>query len=512
MKFCTLRIKNKEDILLAHTAWALIPPLITVVLAMVTKEVYSALIIGVFAGALLFTAFDFLGSINTMFSIITTAIGENAFLLVFLVLLGIFVSMINKSGASQAYGEWAAKAIKGKRMAMLITMLLGVIIFIDDYFNCLTVGTVMRPVTDKFHITRAKLAYVIDATAAPVCILAPVSSWAAAVASSFPEGSGVDGFSLFVHTVPLNLYAWLTLFFMLFMIWSGKDYSKMKALEEKERNELYISTEPVEEESVTKPEGNGTIIDLILPLFVLIGFCIFGMLYTGGILNGVSVGQAFSQCDSMRGLVIGAFAALLITMFWYLPRKVLGFEPLCKCYIEGFKSMTPAILLLALAWGLAGVCSSEFMDLGGYIGALVRGNTTIMTLLPTLFFLVALILSFSTGSSWGTFGILIPIVVAVVGTQDINFLTITVAAVLSGSVAGDHMSPIADTTIMASAGAQCHHIDHVSTQLPYALTVIAACVIGYLAAGFTDSEIIGIVAGFGALIIEEIYLYKFKMS
>lgn len=244
MKFCTLRIKNKEDVLLAHTAWALIPPLITVVLAMVTKEVYSALIIGVFAGALLFTGFDFLGSINTMFSIITTAIGENAFLLVFLVLLGIFVSMINKSGASQAYGEWAAKAIKGKRMAMLITMLLGVIIFIDDYFNCLTVGTVMRPVTDKFHITRAKLAYVIDATAAPVCILAPVSSWAAAVASSFPEGSGVDGFSLFVHTVPLNLYAWLTLFFMLFMIWSGKDYSKMKALEEKERNELYISTEP----------------------------------------------------------------------------------------------------------------------------------------------------------------------------------------------------------------------------------------------------------------------------
>ena len=315
MKFCTLRIKNKEDVLLAHTAWALIPPLITVVLAMVTKEVYSALIIGVFAGALLFTGFDFLGSINTMFSIITTAIGENAFLLVFLVLLGIFVSMINKSGASQAYGEWAAKAIKGKRMAMLITMLLGVIIFIDDYFNCLTVGTVMRPVTDKFHITRAKLAYVIDATAAPVCILAPVSSWAAAVASSFPEGSGVDGFSLFVHTVPLNLYAWLTLFFMLFMIWSGKDYSKMKALEEKERNELYISTEPVEEESVTKPEGNGTIIDLILPLFVLIGFCVFGMLYTGGILNGVSVGQAFSQCDSMRGLVIGAFAALLITMF-----------------------------------------------------------------------------------------------------------------------------------------------------------------------------------------------------
>ena len=490
MKFCTLRIKNKEDVLLAHTAWALIPPLITVVLAMVTKEVYSALIIGVFAGALLFTGFDFLGSINTMFSIITTAIGENAFLLVFLVLLGIFVSMINKSGASQAYGEWAAKAIKGKRMAMLITMLLGVIIFIDDYFNCLTVGTVMRPVTDKFHITRAKLAYVIDATAAPVCILAPVSSWAAAVASSFPEGSGVDGFSLFVHTVPLNLYAWLTLFFMLFMIWSGKDYSKMKALEEKERNELY----------------------LILPLFVLIGCCIFGMLCTGGRLNGVSVGQAFSQCDSMRGLVIGAFAALLITMFWYLPRKVLGFEPLCKCYIEGFKSMTPAILLLALAWGLAGVCSSEFMDLGGYIGALVRGNTTIMTLLPTLFFLVALILSFSTGSSWGTFGILIPIVVAVVGTQDINFLTITVAAVLSGSVAGDHMSPIADTTIMASAGAQCHHIDHVSTQLPYALTVIAACVIGYLAAGFTDSEIIGIVAGFGALIIEEIYLYKFKMS
>ena len=371
---------------MAHSAWALVPPLITILLAVLTKEVYSALIIGVFSGTLLFTGFDVFSAINVLFSIMTKAIGDNAFLLVFLVLLGIFVSMVNKSGASQAYGEWAVKAIKGKRMALLITMILGIIIFIDDYFNCLTVGTVMRPVTDKFHVTRAKLAYVIDATAAPVCIIAPVSSWAAAVASSFPENSGVDGFALFIHTIPLNFYAWFTLLFVLFIIWSGKDFSRMKSLEEKQKNELYIGKEPVTEDSVTKPVGNGKIIDLILPLLLLIGLCIFGMLYTGGIMQGVSLGRAFAECDSMRGLVIGAFAAVVITVILYMVRRVIDFKPLCDCYIEGFRSMVPATLLLALAWSLAGICSSQYLDLGGYVGDIVRGHAGFIMFLPAVFF------------------------------------------------------------------------------------------------------------------------------
>lgn len=497
---------------MAHSVWALVPPVITILLAVLTKEVYSALIIGVFSGTLLFTGFDVFSAINVLFSIMTKAIGDNAFLLVFLVLLGIFVSMVNKSGASQAYGEWAVKAIKGKRMALLITMILGIIIFIDDYFNCLTVGTVMRPVTDKFHITRAKLAYIIDATAAPVCIIAPVSSWAAAVASSFPENSGVDGFALFIHTIPLNFYAWFTLLFVLFIIWSGKDFSKMKALEEKQKNELYISEEPVTEDSVTKPVGNGKIIDLIVPLLLLIGLCIFGMLYTGGIMQGVPLGRAFAECDSMRGLVIGAFAAVVTTVILYMARRVIGFKPLCDCYIEGFRSMVPATLLLAMAWSLAGICSSQYLDLGGYVGDIVRGHAGFIMFLPAVFFLVSFVLSFATGSSWGTFGILIPIVVAATGTNDLNMLTIAVAAVLAGAVAGDHISPISDTTIMASAGAQCHHIDHVSTQIPYAFVVIAACVTGYIVAGITDNEIAGIIAGYVALFGEMIYIYNFKMK
>ena len=332
---------------MAETAWSLVPPVITIVLALVTKEVYMSLAIGIFIGAFMFTGFNFLGAIDTMFDIMSNKVGGNVNIIVFLVLLGIIVSAIQKSGASQAYGNYAARKINGKRSALLVTFFLGLLIFIDDYFNCLTVGTVMRPVTDKFKITRAKLAYIIDATAAPICIIAPVSSWAAAVSSSLPENSGIDGFSLFLHTIPLNLYAWLTIIFMLFIIFLNKDFSRMAAFEKESGSTLVIPAEYADNES-TAPVGNGRIMDLVFPLLVLIGSCIFGMLYTGGILEGKSVIDAFAECNSAKGLVMGSFMALVFTLILYVPRKILDFTTFCSCFVDGFKQMASAIFILYL--------------------------------------------------------------------------------------------------------------------------------------------------------------------
>ena len=487
---------------MAETAWSLVPPIITIVLALVTKEVYMSLAIGIFIGAFMFTGFNFLGAIDTMFDIMSNKVGGNVNILVFLVLLGIIVSAIQKSGASQAYGNYAARKINGKRSALLVTFFLGLLIFIDDYFNCLTVGTVMRPVTDKFKITRAKLAYIIDATAAPICIIAPVSSWAAAVSSSLPENSGIDGFSLFLHTIPLNLYAWLTIIFMLFIIFLNKDFSRMAAFEKESGSTLVIPAEYADNES-TAPVGNGRIMDLVFPLLVLIGSCIFGMLYTGGILEGKSVIDAFAECNSAKGLVMGSFMALVFTLILYVPRKILDFTTFCSCFVDGFKQMASAIFILCLAWTLSGVCGESYLNIGGYVGGVV--------MLPAMFFLVALGLAFATGTSWGTFGILIPIVLAITGTN-MNLATMTVAAVLAGAVGGDHVSPISDTTILASAGAQCNHIDHVSTQIPYVLCVSSCCVAGYIVAGVTGEGLLGTFSGIILLILMMAGIYKFKMK
>ena len=473
---------------MAETVWALLPPVVTIILALATKEVYMSLVIGIFIGAFMFSGFSVLGAIDTMFTIMSDKVGGNVFIIVFLVLLGIMVAAIQKSGASHAYGEYAARTIKGKRSALFVTMILGVVIFIDDYFNCLTVGTVMRPVTDRFKITRAKLAYIIDATAAPVCIIAPVSSWAAAVTSSLPDDSTIDGFSLFLSTIPMNLYAWYTIIFMIILIFSQKDFSRMAMFERKSGGTLVIPEEYSDEGGV--PVGNGKIIDLILPLLVLIAGCIFGMLYTGGIMEGKSIADAFAETESAKGLVIGSFIALVFTFVLYIPRRVLPFSTFCSCFVEGFKQMTSAILILTLAWTLSGVVGKEYLNIGGYVGGVVSDNATVAVMLPALFFLVAIGLAFATGTSWGTFGILIPIVLAVV-ENDPQLMVMTVAAVLAGAVGGDHVSPISDTTILASAGAQCHHIDHVSTQIPYVLVVVAGCFVGYVIDGFTRSYIIG---------------------
>jgi len=478
---------------MAETIWSLVPPVVTIILALATKEVYMSLAIGIFIGALMFSGFSILGAIDVMFKIMSDKVGSNVYILVFLVLLGIMVAAIQKSGASRAYGDYAARKISSKKSALFVTMLLGVLIFIDDYFNCLTVGTVMRPVTDRFKVTRAKLAYVIDATAAPVCIIAPVSSWAAAVTSSLPEDSAIDGFALFLETIPLNLYAWLTLLFMIIIIWTGKDFSRMAAYEKQSGGTLVIPAEYADEES-SAPVGNGQIIDLILPLVVLIGGCIFGMLYTGGILEGKGVADAFANCESARGLVIGSFIGLVFTFVLYIPRKVLDFSNFCSCFVEGFKQMTSAIMILSLAWTLSGI---------------VGNSSTIGMMLPALFFLVAIGLAFATGTSWGTFGILIPIVLAVVGT-DTQLMIMTVSAVLAGAVGGDHVSPISDTTILASAGAQCHHIDHVSTQIPYVIVVAISCVAGYAVDGITRSGIFGDAAAIICMVLILAFCFKFK--
>lgn len=488
---------------MAATAWSILPPVITIVLALWTKEVYMSLIIGIFSGALLFTGGNILESILTMFTVMSDKVGSNVNILVFLVILGILVAAISRSGATRAYGEWASKTIKGQRSALLLTALLGIVIFIDDYFNCLTVGTVMRPVTDKLKVARTKLAYIIDATAAPVCIIAPVSSWAAAVGSSLPEDSTIDGFSLFLQTIPFNLYAWLTILFMLFIIWTARDFAAMGESIRENSKKFVIPKEyaDAEQKSADMELGHGKIIDLILPLIVLIAACIYGMLYTGGIHEGRTIAEAFANCDSAKSLVLGSFIAFVFTGFLYLPRRIISFNAFCDSFGWGFKAMTPAIFILCLAWTLSGICSKDYLNLGGFVGAIVSAHASIIMFLPPIFFLVAAGLAFATGTSWGTFGILIPIAIAVLGMNDPSMLVVCVAAVLSGAVCGDHASPISDTTILASAGAQCHHIDHVSTQLPYVGVVATCSFFGYIVDGLTENGWLGLLTGIICLAI-----------
>ena len=488
---------------MAATAWSILPPVITIVLALWTKEVYMSLIIGIFSGALLFTGGNILESILTMFTVMSDKVGSNVNILVFLVILGILVAAISRSGATRAYGEWASKTIKGQRSALLLTALLGIVIFIDDYFNCLTVGTVMRPVTDKLKVARTKLAYIIDATAAPVCIIAPVSSWAAAVGSSLPEDSTIDGFSLFLQTIPFNLYAWLTILFMLFIIWTARDFAAMGESIRENSKKFVIPKEyaDAEQKSADMELGHGKIIDLILPLIVLIAACIYGMLYTGGIHEGRTIAEAFANCDSAKSLVLGSFIAFVFTGFLYLPRRIISFNAFCDSFGWGFKAMTPAIFILCLAWTLSGICSKDYLNLGGFVGAIVSTHASIIMFLPPIFFLVASGLAFATGTSWGTFGILIPIAIAVLGMNDPSMLVVCVAAVLSGAVCGDHASPLSDTTILASAGAQCHHIDHVSTQLPYVGVVATCSFFGYIVDGLTENGWLGLLTGIICLAI-----------
>lgn len=477
------------------TFWALVPPVVAIALALITKEVYSSLFVGILVGALFYSGFSFEGTVTHIFQggIISVLSDEyKVGILVFLVILGAMVSLMNRAGGSAAFGRWAGQHIKTRVGAQLATVVLGVLIFIDDYFNCLTVGSVMRPVTDKHNVSRAKLAYLIDSTAAPVCIIAPISSWAAAV-TGFVKGE--DGFSIFIQAIPYNFYALLTIVMMIAIVTMKVDYGPMKIHEDNaKKGDIYTTPDrPYENASTEVVNHNGKVIDLVIPIISLIVCCVIGMIYTGGFFSGTDFVTAFSQSDASVGLVLGSFFGLIITIVLYMVRKVLSFSDCMSCIPEGFKAMVPAIMILTFAWTLKAMTDS--LGAAVYVEELVKSSAgSLMNFLPAIIFLIGCLLAFATGTSWGTFGILIPIVVQAFA-NDPKLMIISISACMAGAVCGDHCSPISDTTIMASAGAQSNHVNHVSTQLPYAVTVAAVSFVTYIVAGFVQSAWIALPFG-----------------
>lgn len=492
------------------TLWSLFPPVIAIGLALITKEVYSSLFVGILSGGIIYAAASGTGFEGTFKAVVQDGLitnlsnAYNVGILVFLVVLGIIVVLMNKAGGSRAYGEWAAAHIKGRRGAALSTFFLGVLIFVDDYFNCLTVGSVMRPITDKHNISRSKLAYLIDSTAAPICIIAPISSWAAAVSGTV---EGVNGISLFINTIPYNLYAFLTILMVIFISVSDTDYGPMKIHEDNAKNgDIFTTKNNTYEQDAQPVTERGRVIDLILPVAVLIVFCVVGMIYTGGFFSGTDFVTAFANCDAAYGLSLGSISALIVIIAYYMFRRVLKFNECMDSIAAGFKQMVPAILILTFAWTLKTM--TNHLEAGAFVSGVVQSATALSVLLPVILFVVAIGLAFATGTSWGTFGILIPIVTSVFDAELANvsqtgeipsMVIICISACLAGAVCGDHCSPISDTTIMASTGAQCDHVNHVSTQLPYALTVAAVCVVGYLLSGFVHN--VFIVLGFSAALM-----------
>ena len=470
------------------TFWALVPPVVAIGLALITKEVYSSLFVGVLMGGILYSGFSFEGTITHIFEdgmINVLSDSYNVGILIFLVILGAMVCLMNRAGGSAAFGQFAADHIKDRVGAELATILLGCLIFIDDYFNCLTVGSVMRPVTDKFKVSRAKLAYLIDATAAPICIIAPISSWAAAV-TGFVEGE--DGFSIFVRAIPYNFYAILTIVMMIGMVLLRTEFGSMKFHEKNAlKGDLYTTPgRPYDTEKQPEVSVRGTVLDLLIPIISLIICCMVGMLYTGGFFSGEDFVTAFSQSDASLGLTMGSFFGLLITIGLYQVRRVLKFSECMACIPEGFKSMVPAIMILSFAWTLKAMTDSLGADV--YVATVVASSArSLLNFLPAIIFVVGCFLAFATGTSWGTFGILIPIVVAVFENSNPDLMIISISACMAGAVCGDHCSPISDTTIMASAGAQCEHVNHVTTQLPYAVTAAVVSFVSYIIAGFVQS-------------------------
>ena len=510
-----------------NTVWALTPPLIAISLALITKEVYSSLFLGILTGALLNADFNPVEGINQLFpkGIMTVLADKwNVGILVFLVILGTMVQLMNRAGGSAAFGAWASKRIKHRVGAQLSTMLLGSLIFIDDYFNCLTVGSVMRPVTDKHKISRAKLAYLIDSTAAPICIIAPISSWAAAV-SGFVKGE--NGISIFIQSIPFNFYALLTLLMMVFIILMKLDYgpmllhennarrgdllttgkSKLASEESREEGQAGQATAPTPPSGhpSTSREGSGRVSDLVVPVVFLIAGCVIGMIYTGGFFEGKSFIDAFAASDASVGLVMGSAVALIITIAYYLACQSLTFGDCMDCLPEGFKQMVPAMLILTFAWTLKSMTDS--LGAATYVAGVVEHSADgLMGFLPAIIFLVATGLAFASGTSWATFGVLIPIVVSCFQEVDPQLMIISISACMAGAVCGDHCSPISDTTIMSSAGAQCEHLSHVTTQLPYAITAAAVSFCTFLVAGFTKSALVSLLFGTVALFLLLVFI------
>lgn len=480
-----------------ETFWALVPPIVAIALALVTKEVYSSLFIGVLTGGLLYSGFSFEGTINHVYSEGIVAVLSDPYnvgINIFLVILGIVVSLMNKSGASAAFGRWAQTKIKNRVGAQLATICLGILIFIDDYFNCLTVGSVMRPVTDKFQISRAKLAYLIDSTAAPVCIIAPISSWAAAV-SGFVPGEE-NGIALFIQCIPYNFYALFTIAFIILIPVLHADYGPMELHELNAiKGDLYTTSErPYENFSDNTKEEGGHLIDMLLPVIVLIICCVIGMIWSGGFFAGTGFVDSFSNSDASVGLAVGSFFALIFMLLFYMARRVMTFTEFMECVPKGFEAMIAPILILTFAWSLKAMTDS--MGASTYVAGIIENSAgALVNFLPMIIFLIGCGLAFATGTSWGTFGILIPIVVAAFQETDPQLMIISMSACMAGAVCGDHCSPISDTTIMASAGAQCFHLNHVNTQLPYAITVAGISAVTFVVAGFTRNMFICWIVG-----------------
>jgi Na+/H+ antiporter NhaC len=473
--------------------WSVFPPLFAIALALITKEVIFSLVLGVMSGTLIYsiaTSAGPFGLFYTAADLMVAKVGDNGSMIVFLSLLGALVAVITRAGGSQAYGKWASRKLKTKRSASLVTALLGILIFIDDYFNCLTVGTVMKPVTDRHKISREKLAWLIDSTAAPICVIAPISSWSASVVSYYPAESGITGMQAFVQAIPINLYALLTII-MIFFISARKngDFGTMLAAEKRAAEADSLQDADIaKNDDIAKltVSDRGTVLDLVFPVIMLVVFCVAAMLYYGGLWDGSGKGiaAAFGDTDAGMALSLGGLCAIIVAFLMYVPRRLVPFSDFFASIVSGIKAMVPAIVILTLAWTISGVCR-DLLSTGGYIAGLVRESNMPVALIPAIMFLVACGLSFATGTSWGTFGILIPITITVC-TQVAPYLSITsLAAVMGGAVFGDHCSPISDSTILSSTGAGCNHIDHVATQIPYAVTVAACCFVGYIIAGFS---------------------------
>ncbi|MCQ2567446.1 MAG: Na+/H+ antiporter NhaC family protein [Mogibacterium sp.] len=489
------------------TGWAALPPLIAIALALITKEVYSSLFVGILTGAALYAGADFAGILNhALIDGVVASLSDswNVGILVFLVVLGMMVALMNKSGGSQAFGNWASRRVKSRVAAQISSVVLGVLIFVDDYFNCLTVGSVMKPVTDRFNISRAKLAYIIDATAAPICIIAPISSWAAAV-TGFVEGQ--NGFTIFLKAIPYNFYALFTLFFVVALITMKFDFATMAKYERNavENGDLFTEKSAQAEQDEVAANENGVIWDLVFPVLVLIVCCVIGMIYTGGFFDGETFVNSFANSDASVGLALGSVVALVISVIYYIARRVLGFKECMACAPEGFQQMVSPILVLTFAWSLKNMTDS--LGLADFVAGLVKGMPSgLMGLIPAVLFAVACVLAFASGTSWGTFGILIPIGLAITKASP-EFMIPVISACMAGAVYGDHVSPISDTTIMASAGAACNHVSHVSTQLPYASVVAGIAFICYIIAGYTLNPVVPLIVGF-ALVLGVLFLLR----
>ena len=489
-----------------ETGWvSILPPLIAIVLALLTKEVYSSLFLGVLSGMVIYVASagePFMAVFSRIFDMMAQKIAENSYMIIFLALLWAVISLVGKSGGTSAYGKWAEKKLKNKRTTLLTTALLGVLIFIDDGFNCLTIGTVMRPVYDRQRISREKLAYIIDATAAPICIIAPVSSWAVAVAS---EVSEQNGFHTFLSTIPYNLYALLTILMVVFVAVTGLDFGKMRKAEERAQREG--NGDAMTDEESDQTDGKGRVIDLVLPIVVLIVCAILGMAYVGGFFSGVPFSQAIGE-NPTAGLSLGAFAGLVTAFILYIPRRIMKPKEFAGTIVSGIGSIVPPMLILILSWSLGGVCR-ELIGTGEFISGFIADSNVPLQLLPFVVFVIAALMSFSMGTSWGTFGLLIPIVTMICSAAAGSELLVpALGATLAGSVYGDHCSPISDTTILASTGAQCEHIRHVETQIPYATLTAIVCAVGYLIIGFTNMPWIGLSVSAALLIGAMLILRK----